>query len=75
MGDLNIVYPVLGHSYTFHLKGMKEPVKLNQFKKFFVQFRKDAAAAGGPAVGSNKFMMFQNVIRRKVKKYWSTAFS
>ena len=54
---------------------MKEPVKLNQFKKFFVQFRKDAAAAGGPAVGSNKFMMFQNVIRRKVNKYWSTAFS
>jgi hypothetical protein len=65
-GDLSIIYPVLDKSYTFAMTGMEKPVTLGKFKKFFKQFRKDAEAGGGPALESDHFMKFTNVIRRKV---------
>ena len=37
-GDINIIYPILENSYTFNMPGMEEPVKLQDFKHFFVQF-------------------------------------
>merc|ERR1712123_481285 len=45
------------------LTGMEEPVKRENFRQFFAQFRLDAAAGGGPAIESEEFMMFTNVIR------------
>ena len=66
MGDSSIIYPVLDMSYTFTMTGMVEPVKQDNFKQFFVQFRKEVEAGGGPGVESAVFMKFTNVIRRQV---------
>ena len=66
-GDTSIIYPVLDRSYTFTMTGMDEPVKLDNFKQFFVQFRKEVEAGGGPGIESDVFMKFTNVIRRQVK--------
>ena len=63
-GKLSIIYPVLDKSFS--LTGLEEPIKLDNFKNFVVQFRKNAEAAGGPGVESDDFMKFTNVIRRKV---------
>eukprot|EP00091_Calanus_sinicus_P003470 TRINITY_DN13638_c0_g2_i2.p1 TRINITY_DN13638_c0_g2~~TRINITY_DN13638_c0_g2_i2.p1 ORF type:complete len:132 (-),score=58.80 TRINITY_DN13638_c0_g2_i2:90-458(-) len=65
-GDTSIIYPSLDTSFTFIMTGMEEPVKLDKFQQFFVQFRKDVEAGGGPGVESDVFMKFTNVIRRQV---------
>ena len=69
-GDINIIYPVLENSYTFNMPGMEAPVKLQDFKQFFVQFRTDIAAGGGPALDSDVFMKFKTVIRRQVREVY-----
>ena len=67
-GDMNTIYPVLDKSYTFAMSGMEEPVKLENLKQFFSQFRSDVATGGGPATDSDTFMRFTNIIRRQVRE-------
>ena len=43
------------YAYTFNMPGMEAPVKLQDFKQFFVQFRTDIAAGGGPALDSDVY--------------------
>ena len=65
-GDVNMIYPILENTYTLDMKGMEKPVNLQDMKQFFLQFRTDVAAAGGPGLDSDVFMKFKNVIRRPV---------
>ena len=64
-GDPLQILPVLDKAYTLTMSGMDDPIKLDNFVQFFIEFRKDAEAAGGPEAGSDAFMKFKNIIRRQ----------
>ena len=72
-GDSSIIYQVLDMSYIFTSRVQKGPgipnyyrVTRDGFKQFLVDLRKAVAEKGGPAIESDDFMKFTNVIRRKV---------
>ena len=48
-----------------------DPIDKANFKPFWVEFRSNVEKAGGPESISNEFMIFKNVIRRKVRLYYS----
>ena len=63
--DSNIVYPVIGNTYTFTITG-EDPVPRDQFKQYVVTLRKEVVEGGGPAVESDDFMRFTKVNRKQV---------
>ena len=46
-----------------------DPIDKANFKPFWVDFRSNIEKAGGPESISSEFMIFKNVIRRKVRPY------
>ena len=65
-GDSEIICEIVDDSYTFSGLPNMDPIDKANFKPFWVEFRSNVEKAGGPESISNEFMIFKNVIRRKV---------
>jgi len=64
VGDMSLCLTVLDARYTF--SGVSpEPVGRREIHKFFIKFREQAAAAGGPVITSDDFLRATNVIRKE----------
>jgi len=64
VGDMSLCLTVLDARYTF--SGVSpEPVGRRDIHKFFIKFREQAAAAGGPVITSDDFLRMTNVIRKE----------
>jgi hypothetical protein len=64
VGDMSLCLSVLDARYTF--SGVSpEPVGRRDIHKFFIKFREQAAAAGGPVITSDDFLRMTNVIRKE----------
>jgi len=64
VGDMSLCLNILDARYTF--SGVSpEPVGRRDIHKFFIKFREQAAAAGGPVITSDDFLRMTNVIRKE----------
>jgi len=64
VGDMSLCLTYLDARYTF--SGVSpEPVGRRDIHKFFIKFREQAAAAGGPVITSDDFLRMTNVIRKE----------
>ena len=69
-GDSEIICEIVDDTYTFSGLPNMDPIDKANFKSFWVEFRSNVEKAGGPELISNDFMIFKNVIQRKVRPHY-----